>query len=278
MIENDVIGIIKTKLKKISKKSMPEETEKIIKPFFEEFKLRYQKASNVKIRQHIFSFKGNWSPYLRFAVISIMVVLTVLILTTFLPINERYNQLYAQTIEHFKTFKTISYYVELEEGLKFSVQYTDPGLVRMNSSWGIEIITDLVEEKQMILSHSKRTYFIKKIFDTDKNKIFLKELRNLPEQADVSLGKKFKNGKSLEGFQVFVHEGCTIDVWIDAGSKEITNLNVKFHEKGKVESYINIKDIELNAKMDPADFKLEPPEGYSFSTKDPNEKFYVNEF
>jgi hypothetical protein len=155
-------------------------------------------------------------------------------------------------------------------GVDFS--YLSPGYRRIDCSWGIEIRTDGVSGRQIVLMHAARTYLLeggKQVENQANIEDFVEQFRSLPQKADEVLGERLTGGKKLIGYRLRNAPNGSIpglkslDIWIDLGRGEADHVDITVQEQGKPAHQMHIQNIRVGAEVNRALFDLTPPAGYT---------------
>jgi hypothetical protein len=215
----------------------------------------------------------NWAP-MRLVAIAACLVVVLAAALLWAPRGSRAGQLFTAAAAQLRTSQSVAYtFVFNEEpyvGVDFA--FLAPAHSRVNCSWGIEIRADGTAHKEVILLHSSRSYLVEtKPTSTlaDAGDV-VEQLRSLPSQAEATLGEQTVGGRRLYGYRVAASTLAAtfpgvkrFDLWINAESGAVDHAAITVQEKGKPEHQMYIRNIRVDAKLDPAQFDLTPPQGYS---------------
>ena len=199
-----------------------------------------------------------------------LIIMLGIVFTTWNPDSSR---LYASIVDQLRNLLSLSYTIELAPGTEVTITYRKPGKIHMRTSWGLENIIDETNQKEIIILHTMNGYILKNEETPEIGEIFLDDLRNLPDRADIKLGKRIVDGKKLTGFRVMVGENY-VNVWIDHKSKQLARVNIDFHHQGSRVHSMAIKNIRFNDPVNDSLFNFEPPEGYKQLNKAEKEDSY----
>lgn len=194
------------------------------------------------------------------------------------------NTAFANAMEHFVASQTARFDLSIELGdqqPKTSSFFFDAkGYIRQNMTNGNINIVDYTENKVLSLDPQNMIAVLRDVkkpdFHTSLYNIFTK-LQDLLQQAiDLghgpveTLGTKIIDGKTAYGYRtettgqspgIYWQGKGTLTIWADA--KTDFPLILEWHQ-----TMTNIKttvsNISLNIYIDPAEFNLDVPEGYSF--------------
>ena len=170
---------------------------------------------------------------------------------------------YANVVQQLRSPQTLSYTVVVAEGTEVSITYAAPGLVRIETSWGVEIIQNRSEGTGTILLHFLKSYMVGPASGDDAEVVdFLDELRTLPEKATERLGEQTIGGRPAIGYKVDKGQYALV-VWIDSETEQPLQFDiaVSAHDGAPVHA-MHIEDIRIDDPIDPAMFDASIPADY----------------
>jgi hypothetical protein len=198
-----------------------------------------------------------------------------------MPKGSETGRVFAAAAAQLRTSQSLAYTIVLNAepyvGVDFS--YLAPAFRRINCSWGIEVRSDAVVRKELVLMHATRNY----VLETGKHPETIAEasgvaeqLRSLPPMADELLGERTVDRKKLFGYRLSKAPPDTsipglksFDIWIDAATGETDHAVITIKEQGKPEHQMFIRNIRVDGQMDRSLFDLTPPVGYTEIGKAP---------
>ena len=178
--------------------------------------------------------------------------------------------------------RTISYQVSvrLPDQEKPTVArkfYKDPGLIRTESDAPQEAVTiiDLTRGKVLTLDPKTKLAFFQdwKIPDPLRKRSpnqaaeMAKYLRSLANKDGKPVGKRKVGAVEAEGFRVDKPEGLSWTLWVDADRKFPLLMETSYRLNDR-EIPATLSDFRLDAPLDDALFRLEPPAGYKLRKVD----------
>jgi effector-binding domain-containing protein len=145
-----------------------------------------------------------------------------------------------------------------------------PGHERIRTSWGIEVRAD-GSGAQLVLLHGSRQYVREQNGSgrVMRSADLIEQLRSLPKTADAALGERTVGGKHLVGYRVLGtrmtggHGVESLDLWLDRESGTPDHVDITPAGTGTSGYQMHIRDIRVDAHVDPAVFDMAPPPGYS---------------
>ena len=215
------------------------------------------------------------SPAVRVLAMSAALLLVLTVGLMLVPRESRANQMFAAAAAQLRTSQSLEYTIVLnaEPYVAVDFSYLAPGYRRLSCSWGIEVRTDGITGKQIVLFHGIRTYLAeigKQVESQANTEDFAQQLRSLPQRADEVLGERWTGEKKLMGYRVSkappngsIPGLKELDVWIDAATGEPHHVDITVQEPGKPVHQMHIQNIRVGAAVDRSLFDQTPPAGYT---------------
>jgi hypothetical protein len=162
-------------------------------------------------------------------------------------------------------------------------QFMAPGLERRVGNMGDALdeetitITDYVNGKALVLLPSRKVAMAVKLanrpdeLDPEKLNLFeelRRRIRLAQENADDMveyLGESHTEGSRAIGYR-FAEHGAETTIWADAESLLPLQVEHSIEESGTKVSSAIMMGIRFNVPLDPAEFSMEVPEGYTLQT------------
>lgn len=211
----------------------------------------------------------------RLAAMTAALIAAVSLGTVLMPRDSRASQLFSAAAAQLKNARSLAYTIVLNEEPYVAVDLTwlAPGYRRINCSWGMEVRTDGISGKQIVLMHGARAYLNeggKTVESQSMVDDFSAQLRSLPNHADDTLGERWNGRQKLLGYRLreappngSIPGLKSEDIWIDAATGEVHHVDITVQEPGKPEHRMYIRNIIVGQPVDPSVFDLTPPAGYS---------------
>lgn len=238
-----------------------------------EFRTRVEQRPPSRLRALVYSLTH--PPAVRVMVMTAALLVAVAAGLVLIPRGSRASQVFAAAAAQLRSSESLEYTIVLNATPYVAVDfsYLAPGYRRLNCSWGIEVRTDGVTGKQIVLMHTARTYLTeggKQVESQANIDDFAEQLRSLPRTADEELGEQLTDGKKLIGFRLRKAPPNTgipgvkeFDIWIDAGTREAHHVDITIQEPGKPAHEMHIQNIHVGAEVNRSLFDLTPPAGYT---------------
>lgn len=211
------------------------------------------------------------SPFVLVPAMTTALLAIVAAVLLFLPNGIRAGRIYAATAAQLKSAHSLHYTVVIAPGAEVDFTYLAPSYHRVNCSWGTEIRSD-GSGKQIVLMHLNRLYAMeegKKAEWYEQNADLVEQLQSLPRSADMSLGERLDGSRKLTGFRIHQtsaesqNSGAKeLDLWLDTATGDLDHIDISVQEPGKPLYQMHVKDIRVDAKIDPSLFDMTPPGGY----------------
>jgi hypothetical protein len=200
------------------------------------------------------------------------VVGAVVVAALFLLPRSDASRAYAAAVAQLSRAQSLEYTVVLAPYTEVSFSYLVPGYRRVDCSWGMELRTD-GSGKQLILIPATRHYLIEEGKPSDSladAMNLVEQLKSLPKKPGEILGEQTVGDKRLRGYRVHqlprgnVIQGLkALDVWVDERGGSPDHVDISIQEAGKPLYQMHIKDIRVDAKINPSQFDMTPPAGYT---------------
>jgi effector-binding domain-containing protein len=183
------------------------------------------------------------------------------------------GRVYASAVSNLAKARSVRYTIEIAPFVGVEFSHLSPGHERVSTSWGIEIRAD-GSGAQLILLHGSKQY----VRDHHRQDSLLRtadlidQLRSLPATADARLGERTVAGVQVVGYRVegrhmtAGHGVELLDLWLDARSGKLDHVDISPSGAGRSGYQMHIRDIGLDADLDPALFDMTPPAGYVDAT------------
>jgi effector-binding domain-containing protein/outer membrane lipoprotein-sorting protein len=180
------------------------------------------------------------------------------------------GRVYAAAVSRLATARSVRYTMEIAPFVSVEFSHLVPAHERVKTSWGIEIRAD-GSGTQLILLHATRQYVReqKGPGSLARTADLVEQLTSLPRTADSMLGERTVSGRRFVGFRVMgtrvpgQHGLESLDLWLDAGSGTLDHVDLTPEDAGASGYQMHIRDIRVDADVDPALFEMTPPAGYS---------------
>jgi outer membrane lipoprotein-sorting protein len=97
----------------------------------------------------------------------------------------------------------------------------------------------------------------------------IEQLTSLPRTPDAMLGERTVGGRRFVGYRVKgtgmpgEHGLESLDLWLDAESGTVDHVDITPVGAGVSGYQMHIRDIRVDADVNPAAFDMTPPAGYS---------------
>lgn len=180
------------------------------------------------------------------------------------------GRVYAAAVSRLATAQSVQYTIELAPFVSVKFSHLAPAHERIETSWGIEIRADS-SGVQLVLLHASRQYVReqKGSGSLASTADLIHQLTSLPRTPDSTLGERTVGGKRLVGYRV-KGTGLTgehgvewLDLWLDAESGAPDHVDITPVGSGVSGYQMHIRDIRVDADVDPALFDTTPPAGYA---------------
>jgi hypothetical protein len=200
------------------------------------------------------------------------VLAAIVLALAILPGESKASRMYAAAAAQLRTARSLDYTIVLAPFTEVEISYQAPASRRVNCSWGIEVRGDS-SGRELVLFHGSRQYLMeegKQANSTAGPADLVEQLRALPKTADSALGERQAGGKRLIGYRVnhtpfdSAIPGLTaIELWVDLKTGRPEHVDITIQEEGKPPHRMQIKDIRTDEALDPAQFDMTPPAGYT---------------
>ena len=253
--------------------AVPADVEDRLRRRLAEFRTRVEQRPPSRIRSLAYSLMH--PPFMRVATITAALAVALVAALVFLPRGSSRSRVYAAAAGQLRSARSLQYTVVLVQAPYVAVEfsYLAPGYQRFSCSWGIEVRANRTTGRQIVLMHFLRKYLTetgKGGEDLATTADLMEQLRSLPQAADESIGEQWEGGRKLIGYRVRKApvDGSfpglkALDVWVDAGSREVHHVDITIQEEGKPPHQMQIKDIRVDAELSESLFDLAPPAGYT---------------
>jgi hypothetical protein len=183
---------------------------------------------------------------------------------------------------HTATFKVVVHTegqpVETLEG-----EFMDPGLERQTTIGGsapgkeIVLITDYVQGKALALVPSLKSAMrmeaenwshelqAEKLNQFEELRRRIKQAQESPDQSVEYLGESQIDGREAIGYR-FAGDDTGTTIWADASSLLPLQIEHVIRRSGNKIGSVVMMDIQFNVSLDPADFSMDVPPGYTLNT------------
>lgn len=180
------------------------------------------------------------------------------------------GRVYAAAVSRLAAARSVQYTMEVAPFVSVEFSHLAPAHERIKTSWGIEIRTD-GSGRQLVLFHGSKQYVREqkgsgRVANTAD---LIEQLTSLPRTADAMLGERTVGGKRFVGYRVMgtrmpgEHGVASLDLWLDAESGTLDHVDVTPAGAGPSGYQMHIRDIRVDADVDPAVFEMTAPAGYS---------------
>jgi outer membrane lipoprotein-sorting protein len=180
---------------------------------------------------------------------------------------------FAQVAEKLRAAQTMSFDSVIKIGVdekketKVRTYFMAPGKIRQEMRSGEEegfAVMDFSSGKALMVSTTQKTAFLSPIkggseVDIVRNEI--DELRSLKDKDSLPLGEKQIDGVRATGFEISSREKVTT-AWADAQSGDPLRIEFEWKDSPVGPATEVMTNFKFDAKLDPAIFSLEPPQGY----------------
>jgi effector-binding domain-containing protein len=229
-----------------------------------EFRSRLDRRRH-PVRERAISLLGQWS--FRWAAAAVLATVVAII---FFAGGSDGGRVYAAAVSRLAAARSVQYTVELAPFVTVEFSHLAPAHEQIKTSWGIEVRTD-GSGAQLVLLHASRQYVRgqKSAGSFANTADLIEQLRALPRTPDSTLGKRTVDGRRFVGYRVMGtdtpggHGVESLDLWLDAKSGALDHVDVTPADAGASGYQMHIRDIRVNADVDPAQFDMNPPAGYS---------------
>jgi effector-binding domain-containing protein len=176
---------------------------------------------------------------------------------------------YAAAASRLANARSVQYTMEVAPFVSVEFSHLAPAHERIQTSWGIEMRRD-GSGAQLVLLHASKQY-VREQKDTGlaRPEDLVAQLMALPETADAVLGDRWVEGRRLVGYRVLgasmtgQHGVESLDLWIDAAAGTPDHVDITPAGAGRSGYQMHIRNIRLDAPVDPALFDMTPPAGYA---------------
>jgi effector-binding domain-containing protein len=180
------------------------------------------------------------------------------------------GRVYAAAVSRLAAARSVQYTMEIAPFVSVEFSHLAPAHERITMSWGMEIRTD-GSGTQLVLLHASRQYVReqKAPGSLARTADVIEQLTSLPRTADSMLGEQTIGAKRFVGFRVTgtrmpgEHGLESLDLWLDAASGALDHVDLTPADAGASGYQMHIRDIRVDADVDPALFDMTPPAGYS---------------
>ena len=180
------------------------------------------------------------------------------------------GRVYAAAVSRLAAARSVQYTMEIAPFVSVEFSHLAPAHERIKMSWGMEIRAD-GSDTQLVLLHATRQYVReqKGPGSLARTADLVEQLTSLPRTADSLLGERTVGGKRFVGFRVMgtrmpgAHGLASLDLWLDAASGTLDHVDLTPADAGTSGYQMHIRDIRVDAEVDPALFDMTPPAGYS---------------
>ena len=180
------------------------------------------------------------------------------------------GRVYAAAVSRLATARSVQYTMEIAPFVSVEFSYLAPTHERIKMSWGMEIRAD-GSGTQLVLLHASKQYVReqKGPGSLARTADLVEQLTSLPRTADSMLGERTLSGKRFVGFRVMgarmpgEHGLASLDLWLDAASGTLDHVDLTPADAGSSGYQMHIRDIRVDADVNPAAFDMTPPAGYS---------------
>lgn len=194
-----------------------------------------------------------------------VIVAAVLVSLTVLPTQSAYANV-ADQLRQARTF-TFTWIkqtnLQPNDSIAVQVAYKAPGYIRTTTPDGAISVNDTTQGKMLILIPKEQAYMSADYKNMPKNQPdlteYIRQLQNLPAEADEKLAPKEINGVKAEGYRI-IKKDTIMTLWIDAGTQKLIQFEQEFPSSPGM-NFI-LQDIRLDVALDDSLFSLTPPPGY----------------
>jgi outer membrane lipoprotein-sorting protein len=250
---------------------IPGDVEDRLRRRLMEFRTRVEQRPPGRLRALVYSLMHPRA--VRVMAVTAALLVAVAVGLVVIPRGSSASRVYAAAAEQLKNSRSLEYTIVLNATPYVAVDfsYLAPGYRRLSCSWGIEVRTDGTTGKQIVLMHATRTYLseggkqVESLADAD----LAEQLRSLPQTADEVLGEQRAGEKKLIGYRLRKALPSTfpgikaLDIWVDAGTREVHHVDITVEEKGKPAHQMHIRNFRVDAVANRSLFDLTPPAGYT---------------
>jgi effector-binding domain-containing protein len=252
---------------------VPIDIEKRLRGRLMEFRARVEQRPPAWWRMLAYSLVHQ--PARRVMTATAVLLVAVTVAVVLVPRESDAGKVFAAAAAQLRNSRSLEYTIVLNATPYVAVDfsYLAPGFRRLNCSWGIEVRTDGTTGKQIVLMHGTRAYLTeggKQVESQANADAFAEQLRSLPQAADEVLGEKWTAGRKLVGYRLRKappNGGIpgleSLDIWIDAGTREAHHVDITVREQGKPAHQMHIENIRAGAEIDRSLFDVTPPAGYT---------------
>jgi effector-binding domain-containing protein len=179
------------------------------------------------------------------------------------------GRVYATAVSRLASARSVQYTIEIAPFVTVEFSHLAPAHERIKTSWGIEIRSD-GSGAQLILLHGAKQYVREQGGDAGliRTADLIEQLRSLPKTADTTLGERTEGGERFVGYRVqgarmrTGHGVESLDLWVDARTGAPHQVDITPAGEGASGYQMHIRDIRVDASVDPSSFDMTPPEGY----------------
>ena len=180
------------------------------------------------------------------------------------------GRVYAAAVSRLAAARSVQYTMEIAPFVSVEFSHLAPAHERIRMSWGMEIRAD-GSGTQVILLHASKQFVREQRGPGSlaRTADLVEQLTSLPRTADSMLGERTVGGRRLVGFRVMgtrmpgEHGLESLDLWLDAVSGALDHVDLTPADAGASGYQMHIRDIRVDADVDPALFDMAPPAGYS---------------
>ena len=183
------------------------------------------------------------------------------------------GRLYAAAVSRLSNARSVQYTMEVAPFVTVEFSHLAPARERIKTSWGVEVRTD-GSGTQLVLLHGSKQYVReqKNPRTIMRTADLIEQLTSLPRTADAALGERTIAGKRFVGYRVRgtrmtgEHGVESLDLWVGVETRTLDHVDVTPAGAGDSGYQMHIRDIRVDAHVDPAQFNMAPPPGYSDAT------------
>jgi len=180
------------------------------------------------------------------------------------------GRVYGAAVSRLATARSVQYTMEIAPFVSVEFSHLAPAHERIKMSWGMEIRAD-GSGTQLVLLHASKQYVREQrgAGSLARTADLVEQLTSLPRTADSMLGERTLSGKRFVGFRVMgtrmpgEHGLESLDLWLDAASGTLDHVDLTPADAGTSGYQMHIRDIRVDAGVDPVLFDMNPPAGYS---------------
>jgi outer membrane lipoprotein-sorting protein/effector-binding domain-containing protein len=256
-------------LRRNTEAQIPADVEAQMRQQFSDFRHRLPERHRNPVREWVTTLAGN-RPY-RWAAAG--AVAAVVLGIVFLWGGAEGGRVYAAAASRLASARSVQYTMEVAPFVTVTFSHLAPARERFETSWGIEVRAD-ASGTQLVLLHGSKQYVREQKGPAGvlRSADLIAQLTSLPKTADAALGERTIDGRRFVGYRVLggsmpgKHGVESLDLWLDAASGTLDRVDVTPAGAGASGYQMHIRDIRVDANLDPALFDMTPPAGYSDAT------------